>query len=262
MNLDLNDAVNFLYNSMDETKVLPKVSDLKGAHFQALIRAAKVFEFDFSNLDILNVPDEFKAANDFAQKALEYECFSIPFPICLYAVRTKSQSLNMILCVEDKTSTAFFNWFIDAHTHKVYMNPARGWVENKSFLKYGQSTYFAPISNNGSDAENVTQTPVTLTSLLCCGGIEHELISPSRQVTRAAKRNKEFAVSFTRLNIRDCGKSSSRLSDKAGSHGVRAHWRRGHFRRLASGAVTSVRPCLVGDKSLGFVGHDYGYSFT
>lgn len=37
----------------------------------------------------------------------------------------------------------------------------------------------------------------------------------------------------------------------------RLHWRRGHIRRLAVGRMTIVRPCLVGEASLGHVAHDY-----
>jgi hypothetical protein len=37
----------------------------------------------------------------------------------------------------------------------------------------------------------------------------------------------------------------------------RLHWRRGHIRRLPSGACTQVRPCLVGHKSLGQIEKDY-----
>jgi len=37
----------------------------------------------------------------------------------------------------------------------------------------------------------------------------------------------------------------------------RLHWRRGHIRRLSSGELTQVRPCLVGHKSLGRIEKDY-----
>lgn len=43
-----------------------------------------------------------------------------------------------------------------------------------------------------------------------------------------------------------------------GSHASpRLHWRRGHIRRLASGVVTRVKPCLVGDVSRGVVSKEY-----
>lgn len=41
---------------------------------------------------------------------------------------------------------------------------------------------------------------------------------------------------------------------------MRIHWRRGHIRRLASGSLTQVRPCLVGDRTQGIVTHDYRVS--
>lgn len=37
----------------------------------------------------------------------------------------------------------------------------------------------------------------------------------------------------------------------------RMHWRRGHFRRMASGLVVSVSPSLVGGEDRGFVDHHY-----
>lgn len=37
----------------------------------------------------------------------------------------------------------------------------------------------------------------------------------------------------------------------------RLHWRRGHVRRLSSGKMSIVRPCLVGDPSRGAVSKDY-----
>lgn len=43
-----------------------------------------------------------------------------------------------------------------------------------------------------------------------------------------------------------------------GTHATpRLHWRRGHIRRLPDGRLTTVKPCLVGDPSLGSVAHDY-----
>lgn len=47
------------------------------------------------------------------------------------------------------------------------------------------------------------------------------------------------------------GGVSYRASGEAevGSHrSPRLHWRRGHIRRLASGEMTHVRPCLVGER--------------
>jgi hypothetical protein len=37
----------------------------------------------------------------------------------------------------------------------------------------------------------------------------------------------------------------------------RLHWRRGHIRHLASGAVAIISPCLVGSAEQGVVKHDY-----
>jgi hypothetical protein len=45
---------------------------------------------------------------------------------------------------------------------------------------------------------------------------------------------------------------------RGGTHASpRLHWRHGHIRRLPSGDITNVRPCLVGSAELGTIDHDF-----
>lgn len=72
------------------------------------------------------------------------------------------------------------------------------------------------------------------------------------RINRArARRGKLPLVEVRDLVVTRNRNNSSSLG---GSHqSPRLHWRRGHARRMASGRVVRVAPCLVGDASLGCV---------
>lgn len=65
-------------------------------------------------------------------------------------------------------------------------------------------------------------------------------------------------VSYRRLTIRHS--AGSHEAGKGSHSPPRLHWRRGHLRRLRTGAVVPVSPCLVGSAERGVVLKDYKLS--
>lgn len=69
-------------------------------------------------------------------------------------------------------------------------------------------------------------------------------------------KGKPPVFSYKTLHI--TGERPERTESIGGKHASpRLHLRRGHIRRLANGNRIWVRSCLVGDKSKGFIKHDY-----
>ena len=73
------------------------------------------------------------------------------------------------------------------------------------------------------------------------------------------KRDRLKKKSYPCLSIRLCilRMFGGRVDRGGTSSSKRQHHRRGHIRRLSNGNQVWVRPCLVGDPSLGFVSKDY-----
>ncbi len=112
----------------------------------------------------------------------------------------------------------------------------------------------------GKDLENderagYSAVVLALTGMLRTKGVPTRHVKPSRQERRAAERKGGFTHEYTVLDL--TGVVAEGGSGRGISANRRLHWRRGHFRRLASGKITSVAPCLVGDKAAGFIEHDY-----
>lgn len=92
---------------------------------------------------------------------------------------------------------------------------------------------------------------VALLAMLEAKGIEQRLTpAPARLNRKRVAAGKPPIGEIREIFIR-VGGVSYRASGEAetGSHrSPRLHWRRGHVRRLPSGELTHVRPCLVGER--------------
>ena len=116
---------------------------------------------------------------------------------------------------------------------------------------------------NNEDWENVIhsctaviqQAVGSLMLLLSCSNVSEQDIPISKLKRDRLKKKKLPVFEHKTLYIEDV---RSAPVDRGGtSSPKRQHHRRGHIRRLSSGNQVWVRPCLVGDPSLGFVSKDY-----
>jgi len=95
--------------------------------------------------------------------------------------------------------------------------------------------------------DHVAQRVLVLLGLLESPSIEIRSVGSNSSVNK--RREKKGLPPINPVNeviIRLNGVRYTSDGREVGSNGTkRAHWRRGHVRRLASGQITNVRPCLV-----------------
>jgi len=84
-------------------------------------------------------------------------------------------------------------------------------------------------------------------------------IKPSRQQIRAAKRQATlppFEYKIAKINIDTIYKNDGNASYSE-KRSPRMHWRRGHIRKLNTGVLIPVSPCVVGCASNGIIQKEY-----
>lgn len=101
----------------------------------------------------------------------------------------------------------------------------------------------------------VQQAIGSLMLLLSCSNVSERDIPISKLKRDRLKKKKLPVFEHKTLYIEDV--RSARVDRGGTSSPKRQHHRRGHIRRLSNGNQVWVRPCLVGDPSLGFVSKDY-----
>lgn len=101
----------------------------------------------------------------------------------------------------------------------------------------------------------IQQAVGSLMLLLSCSNVSEQDIPISKLKRDRLKKKKLPVFEHKTLYIDDV--KSARVDRGGTSAPKRQHHRRGHIRRLSSGNQVWVRPCLVGDPSLGFVSKDY-----
>tara|TARA_Y100000114_G_scaffold16575_1_gene13391 strand:- start:214 stop:1086 length:873 start_codon:yes stop_codon:yes gene_type:complete len=117
---------------------------------------------------------------------------------------------------------------------------------------YGQDRW----QNLHNNFTSIIQSCVaSLLLLLSCSNVSEQDIPISRLKRDRLKKKKLPVFEHKTLYIEDV--RSARVDRGGTSSHKRQHHRRGHIRRLSSGNQVWVRPCLVGDPSLGFVSKDY-----
>lgn len=101
--------------------------------------------------------------------------------------------------------------------------------------------------------------PLMGVGALALSGLSKERVEISEKHNRARLRNgKEPLFAHTKLTVPfdTSPKSGNNIRCMLfGKNSPCLHWRRGHVRRLSSGKITGVKPCLVG--AGGLVTHDY-----
>jgi hypothetical protein len=93
----------------------------------------------------------------------------------------------------------------------------------------------------------VAQSLMVFIALLNSKSVEIKTVASSGSVNRRrAREGKPPIGEVHEVHIKLNGQRYSMDGNPIGSgSSKRAHWRRGHIRRLASGEITNVRPCLV-----------------
>jgi hypothetical protein len=109
------------------------------------------------------------------------------------------------------------------------------------------------------DARDHMLAFMALTVMLSAKGVEVEVIPAPEKLNKCRTKKGRPPISEIRtVHIRIGGEKYTFAGERHGHHASpRLHWRRGHIRRLPSGGITNVVPCLVGNVERGVVKHDY-----
>jgi hypothetical protein len=93
---------------------------------------------------------------------------------------------------------------------------------------------------------------------LKCSNVRQKVISPSKLKTKIAVDSGRWPPFEYRVLEIKPGRACKKPNNGGTTHASpRLHWRRGHIRRLPSGDLTWVQPCMVGDKEAGEIKKDY-----
>jgi hypothetical protein len=116
------------------------------------------------------------------------------------------------------------------------------------------------INISDDDRRICVETAQKLIQVLACMETSHvhfeRVTAPAKLNKARTARGKPLLSEHTIVTI-DMS-SITEKGDATGAHASpRLHWRRGHIRTLQSGAKIKVKPCLVGNPTLGVVDHKY-----
>ena len=196
---------------------------------------AKDFVFDIPQGDV--GIEILEPAYLFSKNAADLGVFRLPFDSVFYQYKSVTLRNQALLLQNDKTGNSAYITMVVA--------------ENAGGFSY----FFGKDIPNGKVLTDVAYMIRALTGLLRTKGVPTRIVKPSRQERRAAERKGTFTHEYTVLDL------TGVVAEGGSGRGIpanrRLHWRRGHFRRLVSGKITSVAPHLVGDKAAGCVEHDY-----
>lgn len=201
-------------------------------------------------------------------KASPGTIYKLPAPIVSFQVQEHGNT--HIFLAEERDDVTFFYFF-----SKTMLTGA--WVRSKAVVGIDDqgAVFIAPDGENmvvandyirdymGTPAASkwyctASNSIMRAVEVLSCSNVELVQHQPPKFINkkRAAKGKVPF-LSWHTIQIK-CDASPGGSADEGGTHASpRLHFRRGHIRKLPNGSRTWVRACMVGDKALGFSGHDY-----
>lgn len=265
-----------LHNFIEKIQQYFKQSGEKPpTEFRALLEIyPKLVHFGFG--DISNVSkDELGGLIAYSKELLRHNIFDAPYSECVLSWRSFMGGVldEVVVCTAgpilpgEKSPEFFLMWAFARYQDKpneyygsyTRVKNALPEDDDKNFPKERLSLWHTPVINlyTGKQvgAESVTGFThsmgmfIVLTSLLHSKGIiQKEVTAPKFINRKRAKQGKLHIPPLREVYIKLGGRVYRPSGeDTAGAHASpRCHWRRGHVRRLASGELTNVRPCLVG----------------
>lgn len=234
-----------------------------------------IAQFTFGNIEDI-APNEATELYKYATELGKCNLFSQPYRVVSYAFlindSERNTNNNIISFMEERTdgskhfdiycfaSQSAFNKKDPANklahaclNATIHFDQQSGIVGGKFFL--WKDFALSDDDKQKFDAFIIDHTDrcaerfLVLTSILNAKGVE--LKTHSAPIKLNEKRQKRGLLPINDINeivIKVGAKTYSADGSEKGSHASpRMHWRRGHVRRLPSGEITNVRPCLVGD---------------
>jgi len=224
----------------------------------------EVKQFDFGYDGDITTKESRQALYDYARDLAEHGLLKLPYEVtyftrsgdvsghrcdetylCLAMPNTKDVIVyNTTISVKHETILGFAK--IKLRISEKEMQFIEGFkfdwdraTKFKFYRSYDEKDKWIP--------EIICQRILVLLGLLESPSIEMRSVGSNSSVNK--RREKKGLPPINPVNeviIRLNGVRYTSDGKEAESHGTkRAHWRRGHVRRLASGQLTNVRPCLV-----------------
>jgi hypothetical protein len=238
----------------------------EGAFAERISRSKKfVFSTEFVDFDLHT------SGVNFSDQLSEHGLLRLPFPEVVFQVGPiydEGEEYYWVLSaweVEGGICARLYHW----------MSYGQNSPRATTFFKYG-STFEShkrhgvitqdqyPILGCHFDLDDSEVcSSLTMMVLYGCLGVlnssgvkQRSYAEPKFTNKRRAKKGKAPKFGFNWIEI---DKSQIKMPGMSGPTGAspRLHWRRGHVRRLKSGKLTVVKPCLVGSLSSGFVDSSY-----
>ena len=249
-----------LHNFLDEITATwverPAIVEDLFAHYDDVV------QFDFG--DITDVPgDEWKGLQDYGLELMKFRMFALPFERSCYSFQSDGYQY-LVSCrivgyemqiIGTRSAKGYFtmSWgkmdlVRSAEKGQIVTNGVNVWPPQETESAQRQAGVLCVY-----DARNF----IALTCMMQADGVTTNCVAEPTALNRArARKGKRPIHEIRTVHIKVGEKTFSPSGRSHGSHASpRLHWRRGHIRRLQSGQVTTVRPCLVGDVSAGRVAH-------
>jgi hypothetical protein len=142
--------------------------------------------------------------------------------------------------------------------HKIYFDPF-AYIEHKDGVSlYRKDKKINKLNEINTDEVMPVHRMIMATlNKLTNASTGYRATPQNTHINRKRKAKGKAAISFDWTTI-EIGPKQEKSAPQGGTHASpRLHDRRGHWRKHPSGRAVWVKPCKVGDPSLGVVFHDY-----
>jgi hypothetical protein len=210
-------------------------------------------QFDFG--DISNIPiEELNDLKIYASDLMRHDMFSLPYEHICYSFKYGNCDNVLIATIKDGKIyiVAFVFW------QNVLMCAVDVWLsahDDDDMIQYGfiddiYKTFITDWKYKEQYIAELNSSAIqSLTVMLQSKGIHiKKTPRPDKLNIARVKKGKIPIGEINEISININGKTYDASGNERGSgSSKRLHWRRGHIRRLPSGEITNVRPCLVGE---------------
>jgi hypothetical protein len=271
----LNQAIEHISHLVRERAPADTRHQCGATFFEKLLaESAAYVEFEFG--DIADVPlDEVKGLQDYGTDLMRFGKFALSFEKCSYSYRLHDKKfcaaakiidggeatfpidgpvLQIVATLSHKGRIDVFGIELslsESATDDLWCTRICGLLpyQKRETLEEWEKAQFGSI----------VKVFVSMTCMLDAKGIKISVESTPEKLNKAGARKGKPPIGELRIVSIKVGEKTYAASGKeTGTHASpRLHWRRGHIRRLPSGQITNVRPCLVGDAESGLIVHDH-----
>jgi hypothetical protein len=239
-----------------------------------LLQAKDRPQFDMGDMFDRLSDDDLQAFYRYGMECMQHDLLTGPFPHIILSFRVRDEDdqsaddhLMLIDCDEETGLFSVDHYialppggepeYVVGMAFDFTGEPAGNTDPGRINFRFGDlRVLIGTPSGEVAELDMATETASFLVAFLAILSADGAKIvttpAPAALNKRRAKKGKPPIGEIREVRIVVGGKQYHASGEAHGSHrSPRLHWRRGHIRRLASGGITNVRPCLVGVASDG-----------